>query len=332
MSDTAIIRMRRRMLDSVRAFEERDAVPLALAEPFDYGDVVAAEGMLPLDAPWQDLLARANAGVADAASTAATFSKLAALAALGAAVCITGHRSGPDDLHTCACSRCRPTARNRCCTRRRPDLFRKRGIDADIVADGKRRGDLCRGHRRFGRFRLGQSVAGVSKRTRTAYRCASSRRLALRAATIPTGFCWCEKIRTDQSAARSQRQDPRRRRRQATSPSWRRARGSTSTAADGKSLTFGRAETNRTAGRARRRPHRCGDAQTAVFDRRAGNRKISRARHAVRRDRAALSRSRAGSRPQTTSRRTPTSSRVSSRACSRPRTIRMRIKPPPPIW
>ncbi|HEV8020119.1 MAG TPA: Rieske 2Fe-2S domain-containing protein [Candidatus Lustribacter sp.] len=56
VSDTAIIRMRRRMLESVRAFEERDAVPLGLAEPFDYGDVVAAEGMLPLDAPWQDLL------------------------------------------------------------------------------------------------------------------------------------------------------------------------------------------------------------------------------------------------------------------------------------
>ncbi len=56
VSDTAIIRMRRRMLDSVRAFTETDAVPLALAEPFDYGDVVAAEGMLPLAAPWQDLL------------------------------------------------------------------------------------------------------------------------------------------------------------------------------------------------------------------------------------------------------------------------------------
>jgi phthalate 4,5-dioxygenase oxygenase subunit len=57
MSDVAIIRMRRRMLDSVRAFKERGAIPLALDEPFDYGAVVAAEGMLPLGQPWQDLLA-----------------------------------------------------------------------------------------------------------------------------------------------------------------------------------------------------------------------------------------------------------------------------------
>jgi phthalate 4,5-dioxygenase oxygenase subunit len=56
VSDTAIIRMRRRMLDSVRAFAERGERPVALAESFDYGDVVAVEGMLPLDAPWQDLL------------------------------------------------------------------------------------------------------------------------------------------------------------------------------------------------------------------------------------------------------------------------------------
>jgi phthalate 4,5-dioxygenase len=56
VSDTAIIRMRRRMLDSVRAFKDDGALPLAIAEPFDYGDVVAAEGMLPLDEPWQNLL------------------------------------------------------------------------------------------------------------------------------------------------------------------------------------------------------------------------------------------------------------------------------------
>jgi phthalate 4,5-dioxygenase oxygenase subunit len=55
VSDTAIIRMRRRMLDSVRAFED-GAAPLAIAEPFDYGHVVAVEGMLPLDRPWQELL------------------------------------------------------------------------------------------------------------------------------------------------------------------------------------------------------------------------------------------------------------------------------------
>jgi phthalate 4,5-dioxygenase oxygenase subunit len=54
VSDTAIIRMRRRMLDSVRAFDERGEVPLALES--SYVDVVGAEGMLPLDRPWQDLL------------------------------------------------------------------------------------------------------------------------------------------------------------------------------------------------------------------------------------------------------------------------------------
>ena len=56
VSDTAIIRMRRRMLDSVRAFTESGTLPLALAEPFAYGDVDAVEGMLPIDAPWQNLL------------------------------------------------------------------------------------------------------------------------------------------------------------------------------------------------------------------------------------------------------------------------------------
>jgi phthalate 4,5-dioxygenase len=56
VSDTAIIRMRRRMLDSVRAFAENGALPLGIAEPFDYRDVVAVEGMLPIDAPWQNLL------------------------------------------------------------------------------------------------------------------------------------------------------------------------------------------------------------------------------------------------------------------------------------
>ena len=56
VSDTAIIRMRRRMLDSVRAFTEHGAAPLALDKAFDYGDIIAVEGMLPLDRPWQTLL------------------------------------------------------------------------------------------------------------------------------------------------------------------------------------------------------------------------------------------------------------------------------------
>jgi phthalate 4,5-dioxygenase len=55
VSDTAIIRMRRRMLDAVRAFKETGATPLGLGERID--DVRAVEGMLPLDRPWQHLLA-----------------------------------------------------------------------------------------------------------------------------------------------------------------------------------------------------------------------------------------------------------------------------------
>lgn len=55
-SDVAIIRMRRLMLDSLRAFAERDESPLGIAAPFDYGDVVAVEGMLPLEQPWQRIL------------------------------------------------------------------------------------------------------------------------------------------------------------------------------------------------------------------------------------------------------------------------------------
>jgi phthalate 4,5-dioxygenase len=55
-SDVAIIRMRRRMLDSVRAFTESGAEPLGIAEPFDYGEPRGVEGMLPLDQPWQRVL------------------------------------------------------------------------------------------------------------------------------------------------------------------------------------------------------------------------------------------------------------------------------------
>lgn len=55
VSDTAIIRMRKRMLDAVRAFKDQGAPPLGLGERID--DVRAAEGMLPRDQPWQNLLA-----------------------------------------------------------------------------------------------------------------------------------------------------------------------------------------------------------------------------------------------------------------------------------
>ena len=60
VSDTAIIRMRKRMLDAVRAFKDEGAEPLGLNARFD--DVRAAEGMLPLDRPWQRLCSRRNAG------------------------------------------------------------------------------------------------------------------------------------------------------------------------------------------------------------------------------------------------------------------------------
>jgi phthalate 4,5-dioxygenase oxygenase subunit len=53
VSDTAIIRMRRRMLDAVRAFSD-GAEPLALNS--DFSGVYGAEGMISLDAPWQHLL------------------------------------------------------------------------------------------------------------------------------------------------------------------------------------------------------------------------------------------------------------------------------------
>jgi phthalate 4,5-dioxygenase oxygenase subunit len=54
-SDAAIIRMRKRMLDAVKAFREDGAEPIALKAAYD--DVLAVEGMLRLDQPWQLLLA-----------------------------------------------------------------------------------------------------------------------------------------------------------------------------------------------------------------------------------------------------------------------------------
>ncbi len=55
VSDTAIIRMRRRMLDSVRGFAA-GSEPLGLSA--NYADVLGVEGILPLTAPWQQLLAQ----------------------------------------------------------------------------------------------------------------------------------------------------------------------------------------------------------------------------------------------------------------------------------
>jgi phthalate 4,5-dioxygenase oxygenase subunit len=52
-SDVAVIRMRRLMLDSVRAFTERGETPLGLSEPFDYAKIHAEEKTIPLAMPWQ---------------------------------------------------------------------------------------------------------------------------------------------------------------------------------------------------------------------------------------------------------------------------------------
>lgn len=52
-SDVAVIRMRRVMLDSVRAFTERGEPPVGLAEPVPYERLRAQEKIIPLDVPWQ---------------------------------------------------------------------------------------------------------------------------------------------------------------------------------------------------------------------------------------------------------------------------------------
>jgi phthalate 4,5-dioxygenase oxygenase subunit len=57
VSDTAVIRFRRMMLDSVKRFTEEDALPIGLTDPIPYADLRAEEQMLPLDAPWQTVSA-----------------------------------------------------------------------------------------------------------------------------------------------------------------------------------------------------------------------------------------------------------------------------------
>jgi len=52
-SDVAVIRMRRLMLDSLRAFIADGSTPLGLAEPVQYAKLRAEEAMIPIDAPWQ---------------------------------------------------------------------------------------------------------------------------------------------------------------------------------------------------------------------------------------------------------------------------------------
>jgi phthalate 4,5-dioxygenase oxygenase subunit len=57
VSDTAVIRFRRMMLDSVKRFTTEDATPIGLTDPIPYADLRAEEQMLPLDAPWQTVSA-----------------------------------------------------------------------------------------------------------------------------------------------------------------------------------------------------------------------------------------------------------------------------------
>jgi phthalate 4,5-dioxygenase oxygenase subunit len=53
VSDTAVIRFRRLMLDSVKRFTDSGTTPIGLTDPIPYADLRAEEQMLPLDAPWQ---------------------------------------------------------------------------------------------------------------------------------------------------------------------------------------------------------------------------------------------------------------------------------------
>ena len=59
-SDAALIRMRRLLIDAARAFAERDAPPLGLAERVAYHQLRSEEKLIPIDAPWQSVGAHAG--------------------------------------------------------------------------------------------------------------------------------------------------------------------------------------------------------------------------------------------------------------------------------
>ena len=59
-SDVAVIRFRRLMLDSVRAFIADGRTPLGLTEPVAYEKLRAEEAMIPIHAPWQPIGAYAG--------------------------------------------------------------------------------------------------------------------------------------------------------------------------------------------------------------------------------------------------------------------------------
>lgn len=63
-SDVAVIRMRRLMLDSVRAFTEKGTAPLGLGERFAYAQLRAEDKLIPVDTSWQTVGAFAGEPVA----------------------------------------------------------------------------------------------------------------------------------------------------------------------------------------------------------------------------------------------------------------------------
>lgn len=54
-SDVAIIRMRKRMADSLKRFQAGE-LPLGLGPDTDYRTIRSAQGVIPKSAPWQSLL------------------------------------------------------------------------------------------------------------------------------------------------------------------------------------------------------------------------------------------------------------------------------------
>ncbi len=55
MSDMAVVRMRRLMLQSVHDFIDSGKAPLGLQTPVNYKKLRAEEAIVPLDTPWQKL-------------------------------------------------------------------------------------------------------------------------------------------------------------------------------------------------------------------------------------------------------------------------------------
>jgi hypothetical protein len=52
VSDTAVIRFRRQMIDAAKRFVERDETPVGLTGQVPYGDLRAEEKMLPVEESW----------------------------------------------------------------------------------------------------------------------------------------------------------------------------------------------------------------------------------------------------------------------------------------